>query len=248
MRCRCAPPTPRATAIGRSRGPRTTATSAPGAPTGLTATASGDHPDRPLLERPGSTGGSAITGYKIEVSPNGTSGWTDQVANTNSTATTYGACLRRHPPLPRLRHQRQRRRHRLQRTAPTLQVPGRQLWPRRSLPLPRDGCKSPRSRQRQVALTSATEEMSIGACWKPRDAPSHLRRHRRPPTSVRRSGACLNADGSGPVVLRPPRVTVPKGLCQPPADPGETSAPASFRLRSSRGRRHGVALLSTAAS
>ena len=48
-----------------------------------------EHPDRPLLERPGSTGGSAITGYKIEVSPNGTSGWTDQVANTNSTTTTY---------------------------------------------------------------------------------------------------------------------------------------------------------------
>ena len=37
---------------------------------------------------PASTGGSAITGYKIEVSPDGTN-WTDLVANTDSTATTY---------------------------------------------------------------------------------------------------------------------------------------------------------------
>ena len=38
---------------------------------------------------PASTGGSAITGYKIEVSSNGGSSWTDQVANTGSTTTTY---------------------------------------------------------------------------------------------------------------------------------------------------------------
>ena len=68
---------------------RTTATSAPGAPTGLTATASGTTQIDLSWTAPASTGGSAITGYKIEVSPNGTSGWTDQVANTNSTATTY---------------------------------------------------------------------------------------------------------------------------------------------------------------
>ena len=68
---------------------RTTATSAPGAPTGLTATASGTTAINLSWSAPASTGGSAITGYKIEVSPNGTSGWTDQVANTNSTATTY---------------------------------------------------------------------------------------------------------------------------------------------------------------
>ena len=35
-----------------------------------------------------STGGSAITGYKIEVSPDGSS-WSDLVADTQSTATTY---------------------------------------------------------------------------------------------------------------------------------------------------------------
>ena len=68
---------------------RTTATSAPGAPTGLTATASGATQIDLSWSAPASTGGSAITGYNIEVSPNGTSGWTDQVANTNSTATTY---------------------------------------------------------------------------------------------------------------------------------------------------------------
>ena len=68
---------------------RTTATSAPGAPTGLSATASGTTAINLSWSAPGSTGGSAITGYKIEVSPNGTSGWTDQVADTSSTTTTY---------------------------------------------------------------------------------------------------------------------------------------------------------------
>ena len=67
----------------------TTGTSVAGAPTGLSATASGTTAINLSWSAPGSTGGSAITGYKIEVSPNGTSGWTDQVANTNSTATTY---------------------------------------------------------------------------------------------------------------------------------------------------------------
>ena len=67
----------------------TTGTTVPGAPAGLTATASGTTAIDLSWSAPGSTGGSAITGYKIEVSPNGTSGWTDQVANTNSTATTY---------------------------------------------------------------------------------------------------------------------------------------------------------------
>ena len=67
----------------------TTGTTVPGAPTGLTATASGTTAINLSWSAPATTGGSAITGYKIEVSPNGTSGWTDQVANTNSTATTY---------------------------------------------------------------------------------------------------------------------------------------------------------------
>ena len=68
---------------------RTTATSAPGAPTGLSATASGTTAINLSWSAPASTGGSAITGYKIEVSANGTSGWTDQVADTSSTTTTY---------------------------------------------------------------------------------------------------------------------------------------------------------------
>ena len=67
----------------------TTGTTVPGAPTGLSATASGTTQIDLAWSAPASTGGSAITGYKIEVSANGTSGWTDQVANTNSTATTY---------------------------------------------------------------------------------------------------------------------------------------------------------------
>ena len=66
-----------------------TANTAPGAPTGLTATASGTTRINLSWTAPASTGGSAITGYKIEVSPNGTSNWTGLVANTASTATTY---------------------------------------------------------------------------------------------------------------------------------------------------------------
>ena len=89
MRCRCAPPTPRATAIGRSRGPVGPPPRAPRAPRPASRPRPRDHRDQPLLDRPGSTGGSAITGYKIEVSPNGISSWTNLVANTNSTATNY---------------------------------------------------------------------------------------------------------------------------------------------------------------
>ena len=61
----------------------------PGAPTGLTATASGSNRIDLSWTEPADDGGSAITGYRIEVSPNGNSNWTDRVANTNSTSTTY---------------------------------------------------------------------------------------------------------------------------------------------------------------
>ena len=67
----------------------TAAATAPGAPTGLTATASGTTAINLSWTAPGSTGGSAITGYKIESSSNGTDGWTDQVADTSTTTTTY---------------------------------------------------------------------------------------------------------------------------------------------------------------
>ena len=67
----------------------TAAATAPGAPTGLTATASGTTAINLSWTAPGSTGGSAITGYKIEVVPDGTDGWTDQVADTSNTTTTY---------------------------------------------------------------------------------------------------------------------------------------------------------------
>ena len=68
---------------------RTTATTAPGAPTGLTATASGTTAIDLSWSAPASTGGSAITGYKIEVSSDGGSSWSDLVANTSNTTTTY---------------------------------------------------------------------------------------------------------------------------------------------------------------
>ena len=61
----------------------------PGAPTGLTATASGTSTINLDWTEPADDGGASITGYKIEVSPNGSSGWSNLVANTNNTTTTY---------------------------------------------------------------------------------------------------------------------------------------------------------------
>ena len=67
----------------------TAAATAPGAPTGLTATADGQTIINLSWTAPTNTGGAAITGYQIEVSPNGTSNWSDLEANTTATATTY---------------------------------------------------------------------------------------------------------------------------------------------------------------
>ena len=61
----------------------------PGPPTGLTATANGAFWIALAWIAPTDTGGSSITGYRIEVSPDGASDWTDLVANTATTATTY---------------------------------------------------------------------------------------------------------------------------------------------------------------
>ena len=60
-----------------------------GAPTALTATASGQAWIELAWTAPVHVGGRAITGYRIEVSPDGASDWTELVANTASTATTY---------------------------------------------------------------------------------------------------------------------------------------------------------------
>ena len=65
------------------------ANTAPGAPTSLLATASGTTQINLSWTAPGSTGGSAITGYKIESSSDGGSTWTDLVATTSSSTTTY---------------------------------------------------------------------------------------------------------------------------------------------------------------
>ena len=60
----------------------------PDKPTGLSATPSGS--DRISLSwtAPADNGGSAVTGYRIEVSDDGAT-WTDLVADTGSTTTTY---------------------------------------------------------------------------------------------------------------------------------------------------------------
>ena len=70
-------------------GTTTTANTAPGAPTGLAGRANGQSRIDLAWTAPASTGGTAITGYKIEVSPDGSSNWSNLVANTRSTATTY---------------------------------------------------------------------------------------------------------------------------------------------------------------
>ena len=61
----------------------------PDPPTGLTAEARGTSAIDLDWTAPAYTGGVLITGYRIEVSPNGTSGWTDHVSNTGSDDTDY---------------------------------------------------------------------------------------------------------------------------------------------------------------
>ena len=64
-------------------------TTAPGSPTGLTATAASSSQINLSWTAPSSNGGSAITGYKIERSTDGGTTWSTIVSNTSSTGTTY---------------------------------------------------------------------------------------------------------------------------------------------------------------
>ena len=61
---------------------------APGAPTGLAATADGQTNVDLSWTAPSDDGGADITGYRIEVSTDG-SNWSDLVADTNTTDTSY---------------------------------------------------------------------------------------------------------------------------------------------------------------
>ena len=69
--------------------PGTATATAPGAPTGLTATANGQTQIDLSWTAPGSDGGAAITGYRVEVSGNAGTSFADLAADTGSTATTY---------------------------------------------------------------------------------------------------------------------------------------------------------------
>ena len=60
----------------------------PGKPTGLTATADGQTEIELSWTAPSEDGGAEITGYRIEVSTDGSS-WSDLVADTDSTSTSY---------------------------------------------------------------------------------------------------------------------------------------------------------------
>ena len=64
------------------------AATVPGAPEGLTATADGQTEIDLSWGPPSSNGGADITGYRIEVSENGSS-WTNLAPNSGNTATGY---------------------------------------------------------------------------------------------------------------------------------------------------------------
>ena len=70
----------------------TTDVTTPSAPAGLRVVPSGVGGSDQLLltwTRPATDGGSSITGYRIETSPNGVSGWVILVASTSGASTTY---------------------------------------------------------------------------------------------------------------------------------------------------------------
>ena len=62
---------------------------APAMPTGLTATANGATQIDLAWVAPADNGGTAISGYRIEVSADGGTIWTDLLANTGTTSVTY---------------------------------------------------------------------------------------------------------------------------------------------------------------
>ena len=62
---------------------------APDPPTDLTANAKGETQVDLSWTAPADNGGEAISGYKVEVSANGTTAWSDLAADTASTDTTY---------------------------------------------------------------------------------------------------------------------------------------------------------------
>ena len=68
--------------------PNCNASTAPGAPTNLTATADGQTETDLAWTAPSDDGGAAISGYRIEVSTDNST-WSDLVANTGSTTTNY---------------------------------------------------------------------------------------------------------------------------------------------------------------
>ena len=67
----------------------TTAATASGAPTSLTARANGSSRIDLSWTAPADNGGRVITGYKVEVSSDGGNAWTDRVANTGDNNRTY---------------------------------------------------------------------------------------------------------------------------------------------------------------
>ena len=62
---------------------------APGKPTNLMAEADGSTRIELSWEAPADDGGSEITGYRIEVSPDGSSSWDDLIADTGDDGTSY---------------------------------------------------------------------------------------------------------------------------------------------------------------
>ena len=222
----------RVAAINRAgRGPwsnvakATTDATVPGAPTGLRVAPGGaGGTDRLLLgwTPPASDGGSPVTGYRIEVSPNGVSGWTILVAGTGSAATTFSHTglapgTTRHYRVAALNGRGRGAYSNVAQGSTNAARPGQPRNPRaradgrRASRSPGSGRRATAARPSQATASARTARPERGSPSVP--TPGARRRasrtpasSRRPATATRSRRSTASAPGRGPARSRPSRI------------------------------------------